>query len=103
VEIEEQEALDKVKARRPRIRLDAIGIKTGDALTFSRDESIQAIVATDGKVQYDGEFLSPSAAAVKALHKLGFQATSVSGSEYWMFEGETLNERRQRMEEEQFE
>src|SRR5438105_15872258 len=30
VEPEEKEALDKVKARRPRIRLDAIGIKPGD-------------------------------------------------------------------------
>lgn len=102
VEKEEQEALDNAKARRPRIRLDAIGIKAGDVLSFSRDESIQAVVATDGKVQYDGEFLSPSAAAAKALQKLGFQATSVSGSEYWMFQGETLNERRERLEAEQF-
>jgi hypothetical protein len=102
VEPGEQEALDKVKARRPPLRLDAIGIKPGDVLSFSRDESIQAIVAPDGKVQYEGELLKPSAAALKALHKLGYQSTTASGSEYWMFDGETLDERRRRLESEQF-
>jgi len=102
VEREEEEALEKVKARRPRIRLDAIGIKPGDVLTLSRDESIQAVVAADGKVQYDGELLSPSAAALKALQKLGYQTPSASGSEFWMFDGETLDERRRRLEAEQF-
>jgi len=102
VEPEEQEALEKVKARRPRIRLDAIGIKPGDVLNFSRDESIRATVAEDGKVLYEGELLSPSAAALKALHKLGYQTTAASGSEHWMFDGELLDERRRRIEAEQF-
>jgi hypothetical protein len=102
VEPEEQEALDKVKARRPRIRLDAIGIKPGDVLQFSRDESIKAIVAVDGKLEYDGELLSPSAAALKALHRLGYKTPSASGSEHWMFDGELLDERRRRLEAEQF-
>jgi T5orf172 domain len=98
VEPGEQEALEKAKARRPPIRLDAIGIKAGDVLSFSRDESIQAIVAPDGKVQYEAELLSPSAAALKALHKLGYRTPSASGSEYWMFDGETLDERRRRLD-----
>lgn len=102
VEPEEQEALEKVKARRPRIRLDAIGIKPGDTLTFSRDESIRATVAEDGKVLYEDELLSPSAAALKALHKLGYQFAAASGSEHWMFDGELLDERRRRIEAEQF-
>jgi T5orf172 domain len=102
VEPEEQEALEKVKARRPRIRLDAIGIKPGDVLSFTRDEAIQAIVAPDGKVVYEGELLSPSAAALKALHKRGYQTPAASGSEHWMFDGETLDERRRRMEAERF-
>ena len=98
VEPGEQEALEKIKARRPPIRLDAIGIKPGDTLSFSRDEAIQAIVAPDGKIQYEGELLSPSAAALKALHKLGYQTPAASGSEFWMFDGETLDERRRRLE-----
>jgi hypothetical protein len=102
VEPEEQEALERVKARRPRIRLDAIGIKPGDVLQFSRDESIRAVVGTDGKLEYDGETLSPSAAALKALHKLGYKTPAASGSEHWMFDGELLDERRRRLESEQF-
>jgi len=102
IEPEEQEALDKVKARRPRIRLDAIGIKPGDILVFSRDESIRAVVAPEGKLAFNGEILSPSAAAVKALHQLGYKTPAASGSEHWMFEGELLDERRRRLESAQF-
>ncbi len=102
VEPEEKEALEKVKARRPRIRLEAIGVKAGDVLTFSRDESIRAIVADDGKVMFEGEKLSLSAAALKALHRLGYKTPAASGSEHWMFDGELLDERRRRLEAEQF-
>ena len=103
VEPEEQEALDKMKARRPRIRLDAIGIKPGDVVVFSRDESITATVAPEGKLLFEGEMLSPSAAALKALHRLGYKTPAASGSEHWMFEGELLDERRRRLEVEQYE
>ena len=99
---EEQEALERVKARRPRIRLDAIGIEPGDVLLFSRDETIRATVLAEGKVDYEGVTLSPSAAALEALHKLGYKTVAASGSEYWMFEGELLDERRRRLEAEQF-
>ena len=102
VEPDEQEALEKVKARRPRIRLEAIGVKPGDILQFSRDNSIQAVVVAEGKLEYDGETLSPSAAALKALHKLGYKTPAASGSEHWMFEGELLDERRRRLEAQQF-
>jgi len=102
VEPEEQEALEKVKARRPRLRMEAIGIKPGDVLSLTRDESIKATVAADGKLDYEGELLSPSAAALKALRKLGYQTPAASGSEYWIFQDETLDERRKRLETEQF-
>lgn len=102
VEPAEQEALAKAKAKRPRIRLDAIGIKPGDELVFSRDEAIRAVVAANDKVVYEGETLSLSAAALKALHKLGYKTPAASGSEHWMFDGELLDERRRRLEDEPF-
>lgn len=102
IEPEEQEALERVKARRPRIRLDAIGIKPGDVLLFSRDESIRATVTAEGKVVFEGETLSLSAAALEALHKLGYKTPAASGSEHWMFDGELLDERRRRLEAAQF-
>lgn len=103
VDKEEQEALEKAKARRSRLKLDALGIKPGDVLTSSRDDSIVAIVVEGGKVNFNGEVLSLSAAALKALHSLGYSTPAASGSEYWKFDGELLDERRRRIEAEKFE
>ena len=100
---DEQEALEKVKARRPKIKLDALGIKPGDTLTFSRDEAITCTVLEGGKVLYLEEPTSPSAAALKVLHSLGYKTPAASGSEYWMYDGELLDERRKRLEVKQFE
>lgn len=102
IDKEEQEALEKAKARRPRLKLDALGIKPGDILTCSRDETITATVVDGGKVSYQDEIMSLSAAALKALHRLGYSTPAASGPGYWKFEGELLDERRQRIEAEQF-
>jgi len=102
IDKEEQEALVKVKARRPRLKLDALGIKLGDILTCSRDETITATVVDGGKVNFQNEVMSLSAAALKALHSLGYSTSAASGSEYWKFEGELLDERRRRIEAAQF-
>lgn len=102
IDVEEQAALEKAKSRRPRLKLDALGIKAGDVLTLSRDESITATVVGDGKVNFQGEVLSLSAAALKALHGLGYSTPAASGPGYWMFDGELLDERRRNMEAKQF-
>ena len=103
IDVEEQKALEKVRARRPNLKLSAVGVLPGAVLTFSRDESITAEVLPEGKLLLDGEVLSPSAAALKTLRRLGYSTPSASGSAYWMFEGELLDERRRRVEGEQFE
>ncbi len=102
IDKEEQKALEKAKARRPPIRLEALGIKPGDVLTCSRDETLTATVVDGGKVNFQGEIQSLSSAALKALHCLGYSTPAASGSQYWMFDGELLDERRNRMEAEQF-
>lgn len=102
VDEEEKEALEKIKARRPRIRLEAIGILPGAMLNFSRDESVVATVVEGGKVNFEGEITSLSAAALKVLKRMGYKTPAASGSEHWMFEGELLDERRRRIEAEQF-
>lgn len=99
---EDRQALEKEKARRPRIRLAALGIHPGAVLSFSRDESITATVLADNRVSYQNQTKSLSAAALAALHSLGYRTPTASGSEYWLFEGELLDERRRRMEAEQF-
>ena len=103
VDAEEKAALEKVKARRPRINLSAIGIQPGAELTFSRDETRKATVTDGNKVLLYGEVLSLSAAALKLLAEMGYKTPAASGSDYWMFDGELLDDRRQRIESAQFE
>ena len=102
IDSEERTALDKEKAKRPRLKLAAIGIKPGATLTFSRDENRTATVTENNKVSFDGEELSLSAAALKVLGQMGYKTPAASGSEYWMFEGEILDDRRRRIEAQQF-
>lgn len=103
IDLEEQAALEKAKSRRPRLKLDALGIKAGDVLVLSRGENITATVVDDGKVNFQGEVMSLSAAALKALRGLGYSMPTASGPGYWMFDGELLDERRRNMEAKQFE
>jgi len=72
-------------------------------LVLSRDEDINAEVVDNNQVNFNGEIMSLSAAALSALHSLGYTTPSASGPGYWMFEGELLDERRRRIEAEQFE
>lgn len=102
IDAEEKAALERSKARRPRINLTAIGIQPGAELTFSRDESRVATVTSGNRVNLDGQEMSLSAAALKILNQMGYKTLAASGSEHWMFEGELLDERRRRMESEQF-
>jgi hypothetical protein len=53
-------------------------------------------------VQYAGKVTSLSDAASNALVSPGYKMQSVSGSDYWIYEGETLYERRRRLEAEEF-
>lgn len=86
--------------RRSRLKFSELNIPIGAVLTFARDTQITCSVVSDGQVSYQGEVLSPSAAALKAIRSLGFTWSAVSGSEYWMFDDETLVARRERIEEE---
>lgn len=87
--------------RRSRLRFSELQIPIGALLTFTKDPAITCTVVADGKVQYDAQTLSPSAAALQVIRKLGYNWAAVSGSDYWEYEGETLTARRLRMEDEQ--
>lgn len=104
---EEETAAEKAEEadtkRRSRINLQAIGIPTGTRLTLSRGTDVYAVVVEGNKVDYEGQIMSLSAAALAALHKLGYKSPAASGSDYWMYDGKTLDEIRVAKESEQFE
>ena len=107
MDVEEEKAFEKAvqsdRKKRSAISLVAIGILPGTRLSLSRDESIYATVVDGNKVEFDGQIMSLSAAALLALHSLGYQTPAASGSDYWMVDGDTLDEIRIRKEAQKFE
>jgi hypothetical protein len=104
VDAEDVQALKKAVAteeRRSRLRFSELDIKTGSVLTFLKDSNITCQVVSDGKVDFEGKVMSPSASALIAVKRLGYEWAAVSGSDYWELEGETLTARRLRIEDEQ--
>lgn len=100
---DEQRAVTETRARRDRINLRAINVPVGAELVFSRDTDIKCTVLNETQIEYQGIVTSLSRSALNILQAKGYSVGSVSGSVFWMYEGETLDERRQRMESEQFE
>jgi hypothetical protein len=103
VDADDVQALKKAVAneeRRARLRFTELNIPVGATLAFAKDANVLAQVVTDGKVNFEGEVMSPSAAAKIAIKRLGYEWSAVSGSAFWMYEGETLMARRLSLEDE---
>lgn len=101
--VEEESAVKREKERRGRIHLAALGIPSGSALVFSRDEAVKCQTTQSNRILFEGSEQSLSGAALLVLQRMGYRTPTAQGSVYWMYEGETLDERRQRLEAEQFE
>ena len=71
-----------------------VGISIGSELSYVKDENIKVKVINNRWVNYKGKKTSLSAVARKLLR----YETTVSGPLYWMYEGETLEARRIRLE-----
>lgn len=92
---EDQEALNHARAeRRARFSFKLVNIPVGAELIFSRDKSKTAKVVDDKSIEYNGEVTSLSTSAQKIL---GYDY-NIAGTDYWMYEDETLDDRRRRME-----
>lgn len=93
---EDQQALDEARTRRAVFNFKMVNIPIGAELSFVRDENIKARVLDNRYVEYNGEKMSLSEAAKNAL---GVEYL-VQGPAFWLFEGEILDERRRRIENE---
>src|SRR3989339_1757777 len=92
---EDQDALNDARKIRGRFNFEMVKIPVGAELYFSRDENIKAkVIDTHGanSIEFNGKKTSLSQSAQKIL---GYQY-GVAGTDYWMYEGETLDERRRR-------
>ena len=99
----DSEEANEVKSyieRRPPFRFSLAKIPVGAVLQFVDDDNVTCKVIDDRSVEFQGAQTSLSAAAVELLRtsRAGRKSSQVQGPIYWLYEGETLEERRQRVE-----
>lgn len=92
---EDQQALNQARTRRARFNFKMVDVPVGAELVFSRDENIKAKVVDNRNIEFNGKITNLSSAAQEAL---GVDY-GVAGTDYWRYDGETLDERRRRFEE----
>ena len=96
----DQRSLDKERKIRNRFNFEMVQVPVGAILTFVKDSDLTATVVDKNKVEFEGEVQSLTSSALKIIHRMGYEWSKVSGPQYWTYEGETLTERRHRMEQE---
>ena len=86
-------ALERTVAKRKTYSFSDAQVNVGDILTYSKDDTITSIVVADKKIDFEGEIMSVSKAALTLLHREGYKWKQANGWAYWMKDGETLGER----------
>jgi len=94
------EVLAKPRRRGRNYSLADAGLKPGDVLHYVNDENVTAEVVGTRKILFEGDETSLSAAALTLLHRDGYTWGTVAGPNYWMFQDETVSERRDRLQRE---
>ncbi len=87
------EALERKVSKRRVYKFSDAHVNIGDILSYAKDDSISATVVSENKIEFEGEALSLSKAALKLLHREGYTWKQANGWVYWMKDGETLSER----------
>lgn len=98
---QEQDSLDRERKRRSNFRFSMADIPEGAELKFVRNEKITATVHDNRNIVFEGKVTSLTQAALDVLERdYAIRRRAVPGPQYWMYEDETLDERRSRMESE---
>ncbi len=93
---EDREAHEEALERRGRFNFELAKIPLDAEIYFSRDETKKAKVVdlhSAKSIEYSGTITSLSTSAQEFLGV----SYGVAGTDYWMYEGETLDERRKRL------
>jgi hypothetical protein len=94
------EKYNTTEERKSNLTFKELNIDIGSVLCLTRDANIICTVVKQipSKVLFNGEELSLSRAALKAMSTLGYSWTSVRGGDFWKYNDETLTAIRLRIE-----
>ena len=95
---DDEEAIQRVQSKRPQFRFSAAGIPAGSVLTFVRNPEETAVVIDDRKILFRGDEHSLTSAAEILMRELGYRWSTLQGTKFWLFEDQTLVERRDEIE-----
>lgn len=96
---EGKEALERASRYGGRYDMSKYGIRAGAVLRYSSDPEITCTVVDGQTVDYKGQQVSLSKAAVLANADRGGSTTALRGPIWWLFDGETLASLRERLDE----
>lgn len=75
-----------------RCNLESLGITPDTILTFKKDANITCRVLGGNKIEFRGEEMSLSKAALTIVNEMGYAWTTIAGPQFWMYNSKTLNE-----------
>jgi hypothetical protein len=91
-------ALEKARTKSERLNFEMVNIPVGAELSFVRNEEIKARVISSNKIEYMGNVYSASSLALKILQNYyGWTAKTLNGWPYWLYEGESISARAERI------
>lgn len=92
--VDDAVALAKARKDRSNFTFTAARVPVGSVITFSKGVGFTAIVLDDRRIEFRGTVTSLSASALTIVHELGYTWKTIAGTDYWLYDGETLSERR---------
>ncbi len=92
----QKKEIQEKKKIRSKFDFEKYGIKIGEKIYFSRDEKIKATVLKRNKIELNGTEQGLSKSAQELLN----YQKQPAGTLFWKYDGETLDERRRRIDEE---
>jgi hypothetical protein len=90
-DLESELAVQKATKTGGRYSFSDNEIPVGSILEYVSDRSVICQVYDENNVDFKGTVCSPSKAAVLANNERGGKATALSGTAFWLFQGETLS------------
>jgi hypothetical protein len=97
-DVESSRALKTANERRRRFKFSMVGLKPGDEINYLKLDNTTATVASDTSIIFGGQEVSIYKATMALLKRQDIVWKSVQGQQYWEYVGETLSQRRRRME-----
>ncbi|MDP3401041.1 MAG: GIY-YIG nuclease family protein [Brevundimonas sp.] len=88
---EQRHAIEEVKSRAEAMTFERLGLPIGTVLIFTKDPDVTCTIVGTREVDFRGEVMRLSSAALIAVREMGYSWSTVRGSDYWAFDGVKLS------------